>query len=60
MPSRPKITFISSCDQEQLMQEFYYHLDGNDSEILGNRFAGEDRKNNPIACDSDSNSSKEF
>ena len=31
------------------MEEFYYHLDENDSEILRNRFADEDGENNPIA-----------
>ena len=60
MASRPKRKFISACDQEQLMKEFYNQLDEDDSEFLGNQFAGEDGENNAYGSESDSDSSKEI
>ena len=54
MALRPERKIISARDQEQLMQKFYDQLDEDDSEFLGNRFAGED------VSDSDSDSSEEI
>ena len=60
MASRPTRKFISARDREQLMQEIYDQLDGDDSEFLGNQFAGEDGENNTVGSDSDSDSSQEI
>ena len=60
MASRPTRKFISARDREQLMQEIYDQLDGDDSEFLGNQFAGEDGENNTFGSDSDSDSSQEI
>ena len=51
---------VSARDQEQLLQEFYDQLDEDDSEFLGNWFAGEDGDNNAFGSDSNSDSSEEI
>ena len=60
MASRPTRKFISARDREQLMQEIYDQLDGDDSEFLRNQFAGEGGENNTSGSDSDSDSSEEI
>lgn len=41
MASRPKRKFVSTRDQERLVQEFYDGLDEDEEYFLGNQFAGE-------------------
>ena len=60
MAQRPTRKFISARHREQLMQEIYDQLDGDDSEFLRNQFAGEGGENNTSGSDSDSDSSEEI
>ena len=54
MASRPKTKFVTSCEREIFLQEFYDNIEENEEQFLGHAFVGDEDSDSEFVQSSDS------
>ena len=54
MASRPKTKFVTSCEREIFLQEFYDNIEENEQQFLGHAFVGDEDSDSEFVQSSDS------